>query len=187
MAGPVVWIMTQTGDAAEIQTQQSTQPNTSIPQNIGFVAEITGARTATISAPGIFFCIPGSARSSPGMVGLDLLVLADNQSARENRITFSIPRGKPPGTYKLAANPIPFPDVEKFEVRVELGSAADYFGKETDGTFTIDSMPEGTWRGGKSSPKGRFELETSNSKGERVKITGHFDFPAPEDESKYCQ
>ena len=156
-------------------------------QNTGFVAEVTGARTATISAPGIFFCIPSTVRSSPGMVAPSLLVLADNQGVRESGIIFSIPIGKPSGTYKLATNPSPFPDVVEFQVRAELGSTVDYFNKNTDGTLTIDSIPTGTRDGNKTSLKGSFDFSTSNSKGELVKIKGHYDFPAPQDESKYCQ
>jgi hypothetical protein len=153
----------------------------------GFTAEITGARTAAISAPGIFYCIPSTVRSSPGMVAPSLLVLADNQGIRENGITFSIPIGKPSGTYKLSTNPSPFPDTVEFQVRAELGSTIDYFNKNTKGTLTIDSIPEGTQNGAKSPLKGSFDFDTSNSKGEQVKIKGHFDFPAPQDNSKYCQ
>ena len=113
--------------------------------------------------------------------------MADNQGVRENGVTFSVPKGKLPGTYKLASNPDPFTNGAVFEVRAELGSTVDYFQKETSGTFTISSMPEGTRSGKKSPLKGNFDLETSNSKGERVKIKGRFDFPAPQDESKYCK
>ena len=169
------------------QTQQSTEQKTLASQNTGFVAEITGARIATISAPGIFYCISSTIRSSPGMVAPDLLVLADNQGARQNGITFSIPIGKPFGNYKLATNPSPFPDVIEFQVRAELGSAVDYFNKNTDGTLTIDSIPGGKRDGNKVPLKGSFDFTTSNSKGEHVKIKGSFNFPAPQNEVKYCQ
>lgn len=160
---------------------------TSTAQTTGFVAEVTGARTDTISAPGIFYCVPSSVRSSPGMIAPSLLILADNRGVRKNGITFSLPIGKPSGTYKLATNPSPFPDVIEFQVRAELGSAVDYFNKNTNGTLAIDSIPEGTQSGVKAPLKGSFEFDTSNSNGERVKIKGHFDFPAPQDDSEYCQ
>ena len=169
------------------KSEASSTQKTPTAQHTGFVAEVTGARTATISTPGIFYCIPSTVRSSPGMVAPSLLVLADSQGVRENGITFSIPIGKPSGTYKLATNPSPFPDAVEFQVRAELGSTVDYFNKETNGTLTIDSIPEGTQSGVKSPLKGSFDFDTSNSKGERVNIKGYFDFPAPQDESKYCQ
>lgn len=138
----------------------------------GFVAQVSGARKATVSGPGIYFRIPAS--ESPVMKRPEYLVVADNSGVRENGITFVIPHGTSPGTYQLVSAH-PFDIGKKFEVRVELGSTTDYFNKNTSGTITIISLPD---KGDPGRVQGKFEFEVSNSKGERAKVKGRFDFLA---------
>ncbi len=138
----------------------------------GFVAQVSRARRATVSGPGIFFRIPAS--ESPVMKRPGYLVVADNSGVRENGITFVIPHGTSPGTYQLVSAH-PFDIGKKFEVRAELGSTTDYFNKDTSGTITIISLPD---KGKSGRVQGKFEFEVSNSRGERAKVKGLFDFLA---------
>ncbi len=138
----------------------------------GFVAQVSGERKATVSGPGIFFRIPAS--ESPVMKRPGYLVVADNSGVRDNGITFVIPNGTPPGTYQLVSVH-PFDIGNKFEVRAELGSTTDYFNKNTSGTITIISLPD---KGNPGRVQGKFEFQVSNSKGERAKVKGLFDFLA---------
>lgn len=117
----------------------------SLEQEQGFIAQVTGARNVTISGEGVFYCIPAY-EYTPGYQRPSVLVMADAQGVRENGIAFSL-IGKPFGTYELATNPNPFVMGTVFEVRVELGSTTDYFDEQTAGTITVLSMPEGTLEG----------------------------------------
>jgi hypothetical protein len=187
LAGVVgYFVLNKKSETLPIQQPSTQDQEQTTVQNAGFAAELTGARTAMISAPGVFFCL-SEYEYSPDRIQPSYLALADNQGVRENGITFSIPRGKPSGTYNLTPNPNPFAIGTVFEVRGEFGSTVDYFNKETEGTITIISMPQGGLLDERPLIKGSFEFETSNSQGERVKVKGQFDFPAPQDGSKYCQ
>lgn len=136
----------------------------------GFVAQVSGERKATVSGPGIFLRIPAS-ESAIGKRP-EYLVVADDSGVRENGITFVIPHGTLPGTYQLVSAH-PFDIGKKFEVRAELGSTTDYFNKNTSGIITIVSLPA---KGTPGRVQGKFEFEVSNSKGERAKVKGLFDF-----------
>jgi hypothetical protein len=157
-----------------------------IAEEPGFVAEVTGDRSARISGPGVFFCIRHY--EAGGLSRPSYLVVGDASGVRPNGLTFTIPRSRAPGEFSLQDHD-PFAVGSRFEARAELGSSTVYFDKQVDGTIAIESLPDGVASAPRTRIRGRFDFEISNSKGERVRVKGHFDFaPPPSDqESAYCE
>lgn len=139
-------------------------------EEAGFTASVSGAIEVQVSGPGLFFEVP--AYESAAVKRPQYFVIANVGGVRENGITFSIPSGQQ-GTCQLVDG-TPFEIGRHCEVRVELGSATDYFNKQTSGTLNLISLPA---KAGDGLPvQGEFEFEVSNSEGELVKVKGQFSF-----------
>lgn len=136
----------------------------------GFTADVSGAMEAQVFGPGLFFEVP--AYESAAVKRPQYFVIADSGGVRENGITLTIPLGHQ-GTCQLVDG-TPFEIGRHCEVRVELGSATDYFNKQMTGTLNLISVPG---KAGDGLPvQGEFEFEVSNNKGARVEVKGQFDF-----------
>lgn len=157
-----------------------------IAEEPGFVAHVTGDRSARIEGPGVFFCI--RPYQAGGQTRPSYLVVGDASGVRRNGLTFTIPRSRSPGEFSLQDHD-PFAIGSRFEARAELGSSTVYFDKQVDGTIAIESLPDGVAAAPRTQIRGRFDFEVSNSKGERVRVKGRFDFAPPpiDQESAYCE
>lgn len=145
-------------------------------KDFGFFADVEGDKKVRVTGPGIVNFFPPAKppfRERPGY-----FFVADNSGIRENGITFTIPMDTQSGTYEIiSAHPL---DVGKyFEVRAEIGSTVDYFSKNTKGTITVESLPDGPEIPSGYRIKGVFDFTTENSKGESIKVKGSFDFLVP--------
>lgn len=143
-------------------------------EEAGFTASVSGAMEAQVSGPGLFFEAP--VYESAAVKRPEYFVIANVGGVRENGITFSVPSGQQ-GTCQLTDG-TPFEIGRHCEVRVELGSATDYFNKQTTGTLNLASLPV---KAGDGLPvQGEFEFEVSNKEGKRIAVKGQFNFIPPD-------
>ncbi|HSR72842.1 MAG TPA: hypothetical protein VLL72_10725, partial [Kiloniellales bacterium] len=133
---------------------------------VGFEAVITGAYEGRVSGPGVLKLLPEAGFDRQGY-----FFLADDQGLRPHGVTFVLPRGTGPGKHTLESpSALDIGTVPSVRVDRDLGQAAVSAEKNTSGFLELTAFPaEETGLTG-SEVAGRFEFETENSEGERIRV-----------------
>lgn len=143
-------------------------------RSAGFEAVITGAYEGRVSGPGVLKLLPEAGFDRQGY-----FFLADDQGLRPHGVTFVLPRGTGPRRYMLESpSALDIGTVPSVRVDRDLGQATVSAAKNTSGFLELTAFPgEETGLTG-SEVAGRFEFETEDSEGERIRVTGRFSFTA---------
>jgi hypothetical protein len=141
----------------------------------GFRATISGAVSGSVEGPGVLRFLPAAEVSFGTRPGY--YFIADDTGVRDLGITFTIPRGTGPGTYRLESG-TPFEAGETLEVRVDhsKGARTVSFSRGTEGSITLATFPASPEEMDGGPVAGRFRFSTTDASGETVIVEGSFDF-----------
>jgi len=142
-------------------------------QDAGFQAVITGAYEGEVSGAGVLKFLPDAGFERQGY-----FFLSDGQGIRPYGVTFVLPRGSVPGKYALQS-PSAFDVGTVPSVRVDrdMGDSVLSSEKNTSGNLNLIAFPDDENGLSGSVVMGRFEFETEDPKGQRIRVIGSFDFP----------
>jgi len=142
-----------------------------------FEADVSGVVEGRVTGPGVVRYLPPSEANFGSVPGY--FFLADDTGVREIGITFTVPAGSGPGTYRLVSAH-PMDAGTAFEVRVDRSTddRTESFEHDAMGTLRLEAFP----RDGEDLEghliKGDFEFSVQDSDGREVTASGVFEFRA---------
>lgn len=153
-------------------TSQNESRDVSRSNNVGFEAAIKGSYEGRVSGRGVLMLLPEAGFDRKGY-----FFLADGQGVRAHGITFVLPRGLVPGTYKLASpSPLKIGTVPSVRVDRDIGNSVVSADKNTSGSLELTAFPADERKLRGSEVTGNFEFKTENLKGGEITVRGSFSF-----------
>ncbi len=150
-------------------------PQTADTEQVGFSAVITGAYQASVTGAGVLALLPQGGFEKQGY-----LFLADGQGLRPYGVTFVLPTGSGLGRHELEnPSPIDIGTVPSVRVDRDTGEAVTSFQTNTAGFIELTAFPADVVNPSGSLVAGRFEFDTENEEGDRIRVAGEFSFVSP--------
>ena len=139
---------------------------------VGFEAAIKGSYQGKVSGRGVLMLLPEAGFDRKGY-----FFLAVGQGVRAHGITFVLPRGLVPGTYKLRSpSPLKIGTVPSVRVDRDVGNSVVSADKNTSGSLELTAFPADERKLRGSDVTGKFEFKTENPTGEKITVRGSFSF-----------
>jgi hypothetical protein len=158
-------------DEAPASAQQAERANG---EAAGFQAVITGAYDGRVSGAGVLKFLPETGFDRQGYY-----FLSDAQGIRPHGVTFVLPRDLAPGNYGLESpSPLSLGTVPSVRVDRDMGDSVQSFDRNTTGTLDVTAFPDDGADLAGSTVAGRFDFETENASGRRIRVSGKFSFAA---------